>query len=119
MKIDLLNAYYFRRHTYTLVPRHLREDMEWMADCGTQAVSIGVLEQDLEAARWNLDHACREADRAGLKVYAVPSRWGGLVAGSLKVPSLFTATHPETWVRKADGTPRYGKSYPENSQEVA
>jgi hypothetical protein len=40
---------------YTLVPRYVREDMEWMAGVGTNAVSVGILEQDLFAAEANLD----------------------------------------------------------------
>jgi len=100
-----LNAYYFRQHMYTLVPRHVREDMEWMVSVGTDAVSIGVLEQDLFAAEANMDIICREAERVGMEVYAVPSRWGGLVAGAPKVPSLFGSTRPETWMLEEDGSP--------------
>ncbi len=32
------NAYYSRQPMYTLVPRHVREDMEWMASIGTNTV---------------------------------------------------------------------------------
>ena len=105
----LLNAYYLNHHMYCLVPRHVREDMEWMAGLGTEAVSIGILEQDLFASKDNLDIICREAERAGISVFAVPSRWGGIVAGAPKVPSLFTATHPETWMRDEAGEPIYGE----------
>ena len=103
----ILNAYYFQHHTFCLVPRHVREDMEWMADIGTNAITLAVLEQDLFANKANMDIICREAGRAGISVHAVPSRWGGLLAGAPKVPSLFTATHPETWILKEDGTPYY------------
>lgn len=27
---NLLNAYYFRAHTYTMIPRQVREDLLWM-----------------------------------------------------------------------------------------
>jgi hypothetical protein len=103
--MSILNAYYFRQHSYTIVPRHLREDMEWIAETGSDAITLSVIEQDLFATKYNLEHICREADRAGLKVFAVPGRWGGIVAGSPKVPSLFSAQHPETWARNADGSP--------------
>lgn len=105
----LLNSYYLNHHMYCVVPRHVREDMEWMADLGTKAVSVGILEQDLFASKDNLDIICREAERAGIAVFAVPSRWGGIVAGAPKVPSLFTATHPETWMRDEAGEPIYGE----------
>ena len=101
----MLNAYYFRHHFYSIVPRHVRADMEWMRDIGTTAVSLAILEQDLYAARANVDIICAEAQRVGIAVWAVPSRWGGLVAGAPKVPSLFAANHPATWSHAADGTP--------------
>lgn len=104
-KKPFLTSYYFRQHMYTLVPRHVREDMAWMADVGTDAVALAVLEQDLHAARENLDIICREADRVGMTIHAVPSRWGGLFAGAPKVPSMFTVSNPEGWVANEDGSP--------------
>jgi hypothetical protein len=93
-KDKMLNAYYFRAHMYTLVPRHVQEDMKWMADIGTNVVSVAVLEQDLFAAVENIQIIVEEAKKAGMKVHAVPSRWGGLLAGAPKVPSLFSVLHP-------------------------
>jgi hypothetical protein len=100
-----LNSYYFRAHMYTILPRHVREDMEWMAGIGTDAVTIALLEQDLFAAAENVDIICSEAERAGMKVFITPSRWGGLVAGAPKVPSIFSATNPEAMMQNADGSP--------------
>ena len=54
----IINAYYFRAHMYTLVPRHVREDLKWMADVGTNVVSLAILEQDLIAAKENVDFIC-------------------------------------------------------------
>jgi len=88
---------------YTCVPRQIRADMEWMADHGTDFVCVAVLEQDLFAARENLDLITAEAERAGMRVLAVPSRWAGIVAGAPKVPSLFSIQHPETWLRDERG----------------
>ncbi len=101
------NAFYYRQHMYTLVPRYVREDMARLIDIGATALTIGLLEQDLYASIRNVETICAAAEAAGLDVYAVPSRWGGLVAGSMKVPSQFTVTHPETWVLGADGRPVY------------
>jgi hypothetical protein len=101
----VLNSYYFRAQMYTLVPKQVKEDMAWMADAGTNIVSVGILEQDLFAARENVEIICKEASKLNMEVWAVPSRWGGLVAGAPKVPSMFTATHPETWIRNKDNTP--------------
>lgn len=104
-----LNAYYFRAHMYTLVPRHVREDMEWMVSIGTRGVSIGILEQDLHAAVENICCITEEARRVGMEVWAVPARWGGLVAGCPKVPSTFASTHPETWMCGEDGAPLFNE----------
>lgn len=106
-KKKILSAYYFRAHMYTMVPRHVREDMEWMADAGTDVVCVAVLEQDLRAAVENIALISEEAARVGMKVYAVPSRWGGMFAGAPKVPSLFSATNPHTWVLDEEGKPYY------------
>ncbi|NJO87555.1 MAG: hypothetical protein HC831_00290 [Chloroflexia bacterium] len=100
----ILNSYYFRAHTYTLVPHQVSEDLKWMADAGTNVVSVAVLEQDLFAAQENLEIICNQAARLGMEVWAVPSRWGGLVAGAPKVPSLFTILNQETWKKNKDGS---------------
>jgi hypothetical protein len=104
-KDKILNAYYFRAHMYTLVPRHVREDMKWMADIGTNIVSVAVLEQDLFAAVENIQIIVEEAKKEGMQVHAVPSRWGGLLAGAPKVPSTFSVLNPQTWMLQEDGKP--------------
>jgi hypothetical protein len=98
-----IGAYYLNAHMYTYVPRHIRADMEWMADIGTQYVCVGVLEQDLFAAYENHALIAQEAARVGMRVLAVPSRWGGLTAGAPKVPSLFTMLNPETKIANKQG----------------
>ncbi|MEM7548620.1 MAG: hypothetical protein AAF363_03035 [Bacteroidota bacterium] len=100
----LLNAYYFRAHMYTLVPHQVKEDLKWMADIGTNVVSVAILEQDLRAAVENVEIITNEASKLGMDVFAVPSRWGGLLAGAPKVPSVFTIQNPQTWLLKKDGS---------------
>lgn len=118
----VLNAYYLAANAYTIVPRRVREDMTWMASIGTTAVSISVLEQDFDDASYNIQLTIDEAKRAGITPYAVPSRWGGLVAGAPSVPSNFTETHADTWVLRSDGTPytnsRGHRSDPTNPETV-
>src|SRR6478672_13368362 len=101
----ILNAYYFRAHMYTIVPRQVREDLKWMAEIGTNAVSIAVLEQDLTSAVENVTIICEEASKLGMSVFVTPSRWGGMLAGAPKVPSVFSVLNPQTWVLKKDGKP--------------
>ena len=59
-------AYYLNAHMYTIVPAHVRADMEWMASLGTGYVCIGVLEQDLFAAYENHALIAEEAGRVGM-----------------------------------------------------
>ena len=104
-KEKLLSAYYFRAHMYTMVPRQVREDLQWMADLGTDAVCPAIIEQDLFAAVENMDIICNEAEKLGMKVFAVPSRWAGLIAGAPKVPSIFTIQNPDTYAMHENGKP--------------
>jgi len=97
-------AYYLNAHMYTIVPAHVRADMEWMAAIGTTYVCPGVVEQDLTAAYENHAMIAEEAARVGMKILAVPSRWAGLTAGAPKVPSLFTVLNPDTWVVNKKGS---------------
>jgi len=109
-KHPFLNAYYFRAHMYTMVPSQVRQDMQWMADLGTKVVSVAVLEQDLWAAVENIEIIANEASRLGMDIHIVPSRWGGLVAGAPKVPSLFSVQNPDTWMIESNGDPYHSKN---------
>ena len=100
-----VGAYYFRAQLYTQVPSQVRDDLSWMRDHGTDAVVLGLLEQDLTAAVENIDRIVATAQRLGLAVHITPSRWGNLVAGCPKVPSTFCALHHEAWARQANGAP--------------
>jgi len=102
---NLLSAYYLRANMYTCVPSHIREDMKWLASVGTDNVCLAVLEQDFFAAKDNITLVTEEANKWGISVYAVPSRWAGLNAGAPKVPSLFSVNNPQTWKLKKDGKP--------------
>jgi hypothetical protein len=101
-------AYYLRAQMYTCVPHQIREDMEWMADKGTDYVCPAFLEQDLFAAYENHALIAEEARRAGMQVLAVPSRWGGLTAGAPKVPSLFSMLNPQTLIVNKKGSTALG-----------
>lgn len=105
-----LNAFYIRAHTYTLVPAQVRQDLDWMADIGTNAITVSVLEQDLIASKNNILFIIGEAKKRNMKVYMVPTRWAGIFAGGTKVPSLFSVRNPHTWTKKEDGTTAYSKS---------
>lgn len=99
-----LTAFYYRAQMYTMVPNQIKEDLKWMAEMGTNAIGIAILEQDFEAAYNNIEFIIKEANKVGIDVFAVPSRWGGIVAGAPKVPSIFTIRNPQTWVLNKDGS---------------
>jgi hypothetical protein len=96
--------------------------MKWLADAGTNAITIAVLEQDFDAASENIQFIIKEANKVGMDVIATPSRWGGIVAGAPKVPSVFTIRNPQTWVLNKDGsafdTPISGRISSINSEET-
>jgi hypothetical protein len=103
-----IGALYFRAQLYTLVPRQVREDMEWMRDARINTLVIGVLEQDLDSARENIDRISAEAHRVGIKIWVTPSRWGNLLAGAGKVPCTFTGKNPDCWALRENGKPIMG-----------
>jgi len=105
----ILSCYYFRAHMYTMVPHQVREDLKWMADHGTNAVDVGILEQDFFAAVENVEIIANEASKLGMKLFIIPSRWAGIIAGAPKVPSLFAVHNPHTWLILPDGQPAFSK----------
>jgi hypothetical protein len=101
-----LTAYYFMGQDLCVVRRHLRADLEWMAEAGTDAVAVGIHEFQLDyGGQQQLDILFDEARRVGLAVHAIPSRWAGLVAGWPPAAGMFAATHPDTWILGTDGRP--------------
>ncbi|MCE9616066.1 MAG: hypothetical protein K8T26_17480 [Lentisphaerae bacterium] len=101
-----LTAYYFNGQDSCVVRHQVREDLEWMADAGTDNVAVGVHEFQLDRlGSCGLEIICSEAERVGIKVHAIASRWAGLIAGWPTAAGIFSATHPEAWIRNADGTP--------------
>jgi len=98
-----INAGYFRAHMYISVPEQIRRDFARMKEAGTDAVTISVLEQDLFAAVENMVLIHRTAKEMGMKLYADMARWGGLVSGTPKVPSIWGSVHPEYWMRDSKG----------------
>ena len=89
-----IGAYYLNAHMYTYVPRHIRADMEWMADIGTQYVCVGVVEQDLSAAYEN--HALiAEEDRDGKR--SVLPNLRGTPQGEV-ISMLLAASTSSRWI---------------------
>lgn len=118
-----LSTYYFHGQDLCIVPRHVREDVAWMVDHQVDAVFVGMHEADLYGG--NTAMVCEIIREAGLDVWLIPSRVGGLVAGWGRQPGALSVTHPEWWAQRADGSPRdsYGPQvsvfHPEVPEAVA
>ncbi len=100
----LLSAYYFMGQDLCIVRSHTRADMRWLAAHGFDAVAVGLADWQVRDPR-GFELVCEEANRAGLGVLVIASRWAGLVAGWPPSPGHFGASRPDTWMRKADGAP--------------
>lgn len=99
-----LSTYYFHGQDLCMVPRHVREDVAWMVQHGVDGVFVGVHDADLRGG--NTKMVCDIIREAGLDVWLIPSRIGGLVAGWGRQPSYLSVEHPEWWGRRADGQTR-------------
>lgn len=99
-----LSAYYFMSTDLCMNRAHVREDMQWLKAHAFDAIHTACHEEHHHMPT-GLQLIIEEAHAAGLKVYAIPSRWCGLIAGWPILAGHFAATHPETWMIKEDGTP--------------
>ena len=87
-----------------MVPRHVQEDVKWMAEHAVDGVFVGVHDADLCGG--NTAMVCDIIRSAGMDVWLIPSRLGGLMAGWGRQPSYLSANNPEWWARNADGAVR-------------
>jgi len=99
------NAYYIHQYSYNHPPARLGADMKWMAENGFDALSVVVNEIDLIKNQSGIDHVFNSAKEYGLKIHIVPSRWGGIVAGTPGIQSSFCMENPEDVVYSKDGAP--------------
>lgn len=117
------NAYLIHQWPYAFSSSYLNEMMKWLADHGFNAVSIAVNELDFLKNANNLKQVFRTAKNHGLAVHAVPSRWGGMVAGVPGVHSGFCIDRPDCCVRNIHGerlvSPIWGYSASVYAKETA
>lgn len=99
-----LSAYYFMSTDLCMNRAHVREDMRWLKEQAFDAIHTACHEEHHRMPR-GLRVIIDEAHAAGLQVYAIPSRWCGLVAGWPILAGHFAASRPDTWMCKADGSP--------------
>ena len=92
---EIVTAYFLCHGLWTVIPRQLQENFADMADCGFNAVAISFSESEMTYARRAFELQVRLAHAAGLRVFVVPSRIGGRLAGAPLMPSPWLCTHPE------------------------
>ena len=109
---SLINNLYYRANTFHYNPIHIAADMQWMADHGTNALTMAISEVDFGNAERNIETIVLEAHKRGIKVFFVTSRWAGVFAGAPKMPSIFAAKNPHTWSLNEKGKPYYHSSGP-------
>lgn len=90
-----LSVYYFHGQDLCMVPRHVDEDIAWMRDHAVDGVCVGVHDADLRGG--NTRMVCDKIRDAGLDLWIVPSRVGGLVAGWHRGPSFLSTNRPDLW----------------------
>jgi hypothetical protein len=95
-----LSVYYFKGQDFCVDRRIYRDDMKRLADAAVDSICIAVHEGDLAGS--NLPNVCQAAHRAGIEVWAVPSRVGALVAGWHRGVGYLSAGRPDLWARHAD-----------------
>ncbi len=111
-KPSLINNLYYRANTFHYNPAHIAADMQWMADHGTNALTMAISEVDFGNAERNIETIITEAHKRGIKVFFVTSRWAGVFAGAPKMPSIFAAKNPHTWSLNEKGKPYFHSSGP-------
>ncbi|GAA4273701.1 hypothetical protein U6A24_02810 [Aquimarina gracilis] len=111
-KPSLINNLYYRANTFHYNPSHIATDMQWMADHGTNALTMAISEVDFGTSERNIEAIVTQAHKRGIKVFFVTSRWAGVFAGAPKMPSIFAAKNPHTWSLNKKGRPYFHSSGP-------
>ena len=100
-----LSAYYFMSNNLCINRQHTRQDMLWMKAHHYDGIHIACDEQHFGLAGVAIRTIIEEAHDVGLDVFAIPSRWCGLIAGWPQGAGHFTASRPDVWMVKEDGSP--------------
>lgn len=90
-----ISAYTLSFQNWTVVPHHIEENFRDLRECGFDSVCLSFSESEAQYARRAFELQVKLAHEAGLKVYVVPSRLGGRMAGAPFMPSVWLARHPE------------------------
>ncbi|UKI31052.1 MAG: hypothetical protein L6W00_24885 [Lentisphaeria bacterium] len=90
----LLTAYCLSYGNWTVIPHQWAECFGEMEELGFDAVALSFSESEMRYARRTFEMQIAAAHRAGLKVFVVPSRLGGRLAGAPLMSSLWLTANP-------------------------
>ena len=91
----MLTAYCLSYGNWTVIPHQWDECFSEMRDLGFDAVALSFSESEMMYARRTFEMQCDLARKKGLKVFVVPSRIGGRLAGAPWMPSAWLAANPQ------------------------
>lgn len=100
---EIINCYYYAPHNHCLLTKHIEYDLANMVQMGANTVSFCLQEEQLY--NW---HSGRTrnfialAHKHGLKVFSVPNRWAGILAGWLDGYSRWSINNQDTWYEKSE-----------------
>lgn len=113
--VPLINCYYYGPHNHTLIAKHIEYDLEKMVSLGTEVVSFCLQEKQMTDWDWKrVDNFMKLSQKFGLKVFIVPSRWGGLMAGWMGGISQWMIQNQDAWYKKEEylGMPYVNPKHP-------
>lgn len=92
--MGLLTAYCLSYGNWTVIPHQWTECFCEMGDLGFHAVALSFSESEMHYARRTFEMQIAAAHQAGLKVFVIPSRLGGRLAGAPLMGSLWLDANP-------------------------
>ncbi len=99
----MITAYCLSYGNWTVIPKQWEESFSDMLECGFDAVALSFSESELVYARRAFEMQVNLAQKIGLEVYVVPSRFGGRFAGAPMMPSPWLTKNPDC---QLPGVPR-------------
>ena len=99
----LLTAYCLSYGNWTVIPRQWAENFGEMSDLGFDAVALSFSESEMRYARRTFEMQIAAAHQAGIKVFVIPSRIGGRLAGAPLMGSLWLHENPSACLPENPG----------------
>lgn len=94
----IFSAYCLSYGNWTVIPSHWERVFADMRRIGFDAVDLSFSESEALYAMRTFEQQVELAHKHGLRVFVIPSRFGGRFAGSPFMPGCWLAQHPECQV---------------------